>query len=295
MNEMILVVFLATLGLLLGSFAGATVWRLRARQLQEDKEAGETVDAKEFKRLKKIAASSVRSDRSQCLHCGHQLAWYDLVPLVSWLQLKGKCRYCHRSIGTFEPVVELGTALFFVISYIAWPTQLQSTLDIVLFVSWLVAGVGLIILFIYDARWYLLPDKVMFPLLGLALATAILRVITAPDQVNALISVIAGCIVLSGLYLALYLISKGAWVGFGDIKLGLVLALLLANWQLALLALFLANIIGCLVVLPAMAFKHLSRYSHVPFGPMLIGGFWIAGLFGSAIISWYLQISFSFL
>jgi len=77
------------------------------------------------------------------------------------------------------------------------------------------------------------------------------------------------------------------WIGFGDIKLGLGLALLLADWRLAFIALFAANLIGCLIVLPAMAMKKLKRNSHVPFGPLLIAGFVIAGLAGNYLMSLY--------
>ena len=73
------------LGAIFGSFVGAQVWRLRARQLKEDQQAGEKVDKKEMKRLSHLLKKNVRSDRSRCLHCSHVLAWYDLIPLVSWL------------------------------------------------------------------------------------------------------------------------------------------------------------------------------------------------------------------
>lgn len=295
MIDLMTVVMLAVFGLFLGSFAGATVWRLRGRQLVEDSAAGEKVDKQELKRLKPLTASSVRTDRSQCLHCKHRLAWYDLVPLFSWLQLRGRCRYCKKSIGWFEPVIELATAAFFVISYLGWPSPLITPLELASFVVWLAVGTGLIILFCYDAKWFLLPDKIVFPLLGLAAISATLQITSSAEPLMAFWSAIGACMILSGLYYLLYLISKGAWIGFGDIKLGLVLGLMLADWQLALLALFLANVIGCLVVLPAMVSKRLSRYSHVPFGPMLIAGFWIAGLFGHELIAWYLKISFSFL
>jgi leader peptidase (prepilin peptidase) / N-methyltransferase len=291
MEYSIIGVMLAVVGLLLGSFAGASVWRLRARQLVEDKAEGEPVDAKELKKLKKISSRRVKDDRSQCLSCGHQLAWYDLVPLFSWTLLRGRCRYCRTPIGWFEPVIELATAAFFVVSYLAWPVELQGIVPIASFVLWLISGVGLIILFSYDAKWFLLPNRVMFPVIGIAGVSAVLHVVTSPEPLISLLSVLAGCGILSGLYFALYVLSKGAWIGFGDIKLGLALALLLADWKLALLALFLANVIGCIVVLPAMLSRRLTRYSRVPFGPMLIVGALVAGLWGNAIISWYLGIS----
>lgn len=296
MEQIFVSVGLVLFGLIIGSFNGAMVWRLRARQLEEDKAAGEHVPKKEYDRLKKLLRPSLADDRSMCLHCHHQLAWYDLLPLVSWVLLRGKCRYCHHKIGSMEPLIELGTATFFLVSYLAWPFDLTNGLALADFVLWLVIGDGLIILFAYDARWFLLPNRVVFPLIGLAAVSAALQIIQAESIVSAAISLIVSILILSGLYYFLYVLSKGQWIGFGDIKLGLVLALVLADWPLAFLALFLANLIGCLVVLPGLVAKKLKRTSHVPFGPMLIAAYFIVGLFGPAIITWYFgAFSFSLL
>jgi leader peptidase (prepilin peptidase)/N-methyltransferase len=97
-------------------------------------------------------------------------------------------------------------------------------------------------------------------------------------------------VILSGIYLILYQISHGKWIGFGDIKLGLGLALLLADWQLAFVALFMANIIGCLWVIPGMVVGKLKRNSHVPFGPLLIAGGLIAQMIGPYLISAYMSL-----
>ena len=156
---------------------------------------------------------------------------------------------------------------------------------------WLAAGVMLAILFIYDLKWLLLPDKVTFPLIGVGVLTVAVKLIASQDIAATLISTALAVLILSGIYLVVFIWSKGKWIGFGDVKLGLALALLLGDWQLALLALFLANLIGCIVVIPAMAQSKLKRTSHIPFGPFLIAGFLIAGLFGPAIIDWYLAIS----
>ena len=80
-------------GLVVGSFVGASVWRLRARQLASDAKHGEKVLKKDARQVEKLPVRSIKSDRSVCLHCGHQLRWYDLIPLVSWVSLSGKCRY----------------------------------------------------------------------------------------------------------------------------------------------------------------------------------------------------------
>lgn len=278
---------LVLFGLVLGSFAGATVWRLRARQLVADKAAGERVDHAEYTKLKKLTKQNTANDRSRCLHCGYTLKWYDLIPLVSWLALRGKCRECRKPIGVMEPLIEIGTALFFVLSYLLWPFPLDGVLAIATFVLWLVAGVGLAILFAYDTKWYLLPDKVNFAVIGIGLVSAILMIIGSQDQVGATINVIGSVAVLSGIYFVLYLVSKGRWIGFGDIKLGLGLGLLLGDWQLAVIGLFFANFIGCLIVIPLMVKGKIQRQTHVPFGPLLIAGVIVAKLVGTGIVEFY--------
>jgi prepilin signal peptidase PulO-like enzyme (type II secretory pathway) len=277
-----IIVALVLFGLILGSFAGASVWRLRARQLQIDKREKEPYDKAEYARLKPLMSRSTRTDRSMCLECEYALKWYDLIPLVSWIALKGKCRSCRRPIGFFEPLMELGVTLVFILSFVFWPVSLETPLAIAQFTVWLTAVVGLAILVAYDAKWFLLPDKVTFAVAGLALVWLVLRVIEQGEVWGPLLSTIGAVGVLSGLYLLIYLISKGRWVGFGDVKLGLALGLIIGDWALALLALFLANLIGTLIVLPLLATGKLKRDSRVPFGPFLIAGTSISLFFG-----WY--------
>lgn len=285
--DFIVYLALVLFGLVLGSFAGASVWRLRARQLIVDKKDGEPVDEAEYKMLKSLAHQKASNDRSRCLHCSYELRWFDLIPLVSWITLRGRCRKCRKPIGYMEPLIELGTAAFFVASYALWPFDLTSSLMIAQFIIWLISGVGLAIMFAYDARWFLLPDKVNFAVIGLGAVSASLMIIASPNHVGALLSVVGSVLVLSGIYYALYLISRGRWIGFGDIKLGLGLGLLVGDWQLALIALFFANLIGCLVVIPLMVTGKLKRNSHVPFGPLLIAGAVVAKLVGVGIAEFY--------
>jgi len=285
--DFIIYLGLILFGLVLGSFAGASVWRLRARQLVADKKNGEHVDHAEYTKLKKLAHEKVSKDHSRCLHCGYELRWFDLIPLVSWIALRGRCRSCRKPIGIMEPLIELGTAAFFVASYALWPFDLTTGLQISQFVIWLLAGVGLAIMFAYDARWFLLPDRINFAVIGLGLVSAILMIIESQDHVGALLNVVGSVAILSGIYYVLYLISKGRWIGFGDIKLGLGLGLLLGNWQLAFIGLFFANLIGCLIVIPLMATGKLKRTSHVPFGPLLIVGAILAKLIGMGIAEFY--------
>ncbi len=287
MEQLWIYIGLVLFGLCLGSFAGASVWRLRARQLEEDKAEGEEVDAKEYAGLKHLHGINKAKDSSRCLHCGHELAWYDLLPLVSWMTLRGKCRYCKASIGRFEPIMELSVAVFFVVSFVLWPFELTAPLAIAQFIVWLLAGVGLVILFAYDLKWFLLPNVVMFSVIGLGAVSALLVLLQASDILGELASIFTGIFILSGVYLLIYLASKGQWIGFGDIKLGLALALLLADWQLAFLALFAANLIGCLIVIPGMITGKITKTTRIPFGPLLIIGMIVSFFAGRAVLGMY--------
>lgn len=289
--DIALSIILGLFGCILGSYAAATVWRLRARQLVEDKKAGEAVDAKEYKKLLPLTKETARSDRSRCLHCGHKLAWYDLLPLASWLTLRGKCRYCRQSIGYFEPMMEFGVATLFVVSYLLWPLPLDTVIGAVQFVIWLVALVMLAILFAYDLRWFLLPDRIMYPLIVVSGLFAAVTLVTATSGVAALMTLAVAMVILSGLYLLLWAVSKGQWIGFGDVKLGLALALLLGNWQLAFIALFAANLLGCLLVIPGMIAGKIARTTRIPFGPLLIAGAAIAFFAGQPIVNWYMGLT----
>lgn len=290
MEQFIVYLALVLTGACFGSFAGATVWRLRARQLESDKKNKEEYNPKEYKRLKKLNGKNVLQDRSCCLECGYELKWYDLIPVISWLSLKGKCRECKHPIGKFELFMELGMLAYFVLSYAFWPGGVHNGLEIAHLTLWLAAGVAMAILFAYDFKWFLLPDSATISLGAIGLAIVGVSAAETQDLGGTLLTVLGAVAILGGLYAVLFTISRGKWVGFGDVKLGAVLALLLVDWQLAIIALFLANFIGCLIVIPALASKKLKRTSRVPFGPMLIAGTVVAMFIGWPILDWYLAI-----
>ncbi|UTX51283.1 prepilin peptidase [Candidatus Saccharibacteria bacterium TM7i] len=287
MTEVFIYSALALFGAALGSFVTATVWRIRARQLESDKKAGEEYHPKEYATLKKLLGKKTAEDRSQCLHCHKTLSWYELIPVVSWVVQRGKCRSCKKFIGWFEVLAEVGLAVFFVLSYALWPTALSTPLEVTHFVLWLIGGVIMALLFAYDMKWFLLPDVPMIVLIIIGLAVTVLTAVTSDNVTGSLLSAAGAVAALGGLYALLYYGSKGRWVGFGDVILGVGLGLLLADWRLALVALFMANFIGCLFVIPLMIAGKLKRNSHVPFGPLLIAGAVVAWFAGPALIEWY--------
>lgn len=257
----LLPIFLGLVGLAMGSFVDALVWRIKNKR-------------------------DFVADRSECESCHHKLGVKDLIPVVSWLSLGGKCRYCGKKISMLSPVIELTMSALFVVSYFFWPLGFIEWQAIASFVIWLVYMVLLTALFVYDLKWMLLPDKLVFPLIGLGLVDAGLRVSLMPDT-NYVFYVITGAAVIAGFYAMLYFFSKGKWVGFGDVKLSIFIGVVL-GWQKSILVLLLSNVIGFLYVAPGLAMGKLTRKSRVPFGPFLIIAFFIAGLFGDIILNWYI-------
>ena len=271
---------LLLLGVVLGSFAGAQVWRVRARQLRTDKQTGHPYDKHEWRQLRVLLQGTLRDDRSRCLQCGHVLAWYDLLPVVSWLSTGGRCRYCQQFIGWFELVMELVLGVGLALSYLVWPWALPASG--LLFAVWVVVALVLMILAAYDAKWQLLPDPLNYGLMALGALFVLVRMTTLHDV--DLVSLTGAVALLAGLYGGLYAISRGAWIGFGDVKLCVGLALLLGDWRLAFMTLFFSNMLGCIIVLPGLARGQLNTRSQVPFGPLLIIGCVISLLFGGSIL-----------
>lgn len=271
-----IIIILSLLGLALGSFVNALVWRIHEQE-------GAAVDKK----------LSVLHGRSMCPKCKHVLAAQDLVPVLSWLLLRGKCRYCGQPISAQYPLVELSTAALFVASYIWWPLAIHGA-QTAIFVLWLLYLTGLMALLVYDARWKILPDKVVFPLFLIGLAIAAISVASAPSPGKALLNEFLAVIVGGGLFYVLFQVSAGRWIGGGDVKLGAVLGLVAGTPPRSLLIIFLASLIGSLVSLPMLASKRLNRGSTVPFGPFLIVAAVIVQLFGHAILMWYQRTFFPF-
>lgn len=269
------VVALTLLGLCFGSFVEATSWRLHEQSRKQKRSKKQQRDL------------SITQGRSMCAHCKHQLAWYDLIPLVSWLSLGGKCRYCRRPIGWHAPLLELVTAGLFVLSYVSWPFVFGGLLEWVAFGLWLVIVTLFVLLTVYDLRWMLLPDRAVFPLQAVAGLYACVRLIDNGINLGG-VALLAGAVGIgAGLFWVLYQVSRGAWIGGGDVKLGVALGLLAGDPLYAALILFVASLLGTFVGVPAMIASRSRKQLKIPFGPFLIAGTIIVVLFGNSLVNWY--------
>lgn len=227
---------------------------------------------------------SVAKERSHCMQCGHQLSWYELIPLVSWVVLRGKCRKCHAKISAQYPVVEaLNGILYVVIFYVhGFTEELSVVYDISLIaesVIYCLMTSALIVLTVIDERTGEIPVGINIFLLVLGIAETVLAH-------EVWLSHIIGMVVVSGFLELIYLLSKGSAIGGGDIKL-MAAAGLILGWEKIVLAFFIGCILGSVIHLTRMK---LTKADHVlAFGPYLSAGIFVAAVWGTQLIHFYIN------
>lgn len=263
------------LGLALGSFVNALVWRLR----QQEKGTKES-DLKRY---------SILQGRSMCIHCKHELAWFDLIPVVSWLQLGGKCRYCKKPISWQYPFVELGVALLAAVSLLWWPFPLATLQEWLLFGVWIVTLAPMTALVIYDIRWMEMPTRLIYSLNVLGVLFVSLRVLVEQTW-DPLVSGLLGALLLGGFFWLIYQFSDGKWIGGGDVRFGFPMGLFL-GWQKMLFGITLASYLGVILIIVLIALRKYHKKMRVPFGPFLITATYLSMLFGQQIVDIYKNLA----
>ncbi|MDP2629782.1 MAG: prepilin peptidase [Candidatus Uhrbacteria bacterium] len=273
--------FIFIFGTIIGSFLNAVIWRIHVSQ-------------------------SVMRGRSKCVHCEHELSAGDLIPLVNFVLLRGKCRYCKKPISWQYPLVELGMGMLFILSYIIFlagaPEGVMQALFLGQYTSELIALARLllflavlVVLFVYDARWGLLPDSVTLPAIPIAFIinlfvfsapvvcgdTAFVCFFASPWSNMLLAALIGG-----GFFAFQYVISRGVWIGGGDIRLGALMGVML-GFPGILYALFIAYIVGACVAVVLLALRKKGMKSEIPFGPFLCGATAVMLLYGDSVVDWF--------
>jgi prepilin signal peptidase PulO-like enzyme (type II secretory pathway) len=260
--ELAVTIFIGIIGLLIGSFLNVVIFRLKA-------------------------GTQFVKGRSICPHCKHVLSWRELIPLLSWLIQGGRCRHCRKPISLQYPAVEALTAALFILTYL---THVPSTYsDLLILLLWWYIIASFIILAVYDLRWYLLPDKVLLPIIVPAAVMIIAEAIITGSASVAYGPVVAA-VVVGGFFYSLAAVSRGKWMGGGDIKLVFIIGLLLGIQKTAV-AMVIAFISAAIIGVALIASHLKSRKDVIPFGPFLIAGTLVAYIYGGSIIHWYLNIS----
>jgi leader peptidase (prepilin peptidase)/N-methyltransferase len=248
--EFIVLPIVLLYGILIGSFLNVCIYRIPKKE-------------------------TIVTERSHCMSCGYQLSWYDMIPVASWLALRGRCRKCHASISAQYPLVEASNGILYVIVFVTNGLNWTSVVY-----CFLVSA--LLVLSVIDLRTYEIP-------LGINIFILVLGLIhLAMDYTNWLSYVIGFLAVSLPLYL-LFVLSKGRAIGGGDVKL-MAAAGLLLGWKHIILAFVLGCIIGSVIHIIRMKLTDAERM--LAMGPYLSLGILLAVLWGDTWIHAYLSLFF---
>ncbi len=250
MNDVIIIS--ALLGLCIGSFLNVLIFRWHENK------------------------SPLRG-RSQCPDCHKTLRWFELIPVLSFLLQKGRCRHCQKQISWQYPLVEIATAILFVLVFFQY-----SIFNIQYFINLFIICV-LVVIFVYDLRFGEIPHIFTWPIVAILL---LWNLFSTDKQVG---NLIAGILIGGSWFAFQYFVSRGRWIGGGDIGLGALMGAIL-GWPSILVALFLAYVSGAIICLPLLLLKKKALKSAIPFGVFLVPATFITLWWGQNILDWYLKI-----
>jgi leader peptidase (prepilin peptidase) / N-methyltransferase len=256
-------ILLFILGLIVGSFLNAVIFRLHSGE-------------------------SFARGRSKCVSCRRELSAKDLIPLISFFWLKGKCRYCKSSLSWQYPAVEFITALSFVL--VGHRAGALFSLDTLFFITFISV---FILIAVFDLKHFLILDKVVFPFLALAFLFNLIFDLSSSCSFLLISCRTAGGLLSGGLASAFFFLqyvwSGGRWIGFGDVKLGLLLGFV-AGWPYIIAVLFVSYMLGALVGLGLVGAGKKQLSSKMPFGTFLAASAIIILLYGRNIIDFYFNL-----
>lgn len=210
--------------------------------------------------------------RSHCMSCGYQLKWYDLIPLLSFVVLRGKCRKCNTQLSIQYPIIELINGVFYVLIYLTVGHSIRTILFCFL-------ASALIVLTLIDWRTFEIPP-------GISIFIGILGIIQIIIDHEHWVDYIAGFFSVSVFLLVLFMLTRGQAMGFGDVKLMAATGLLL-GWKLNILAFVIGCIVGSVIHLLRMKLQGESH--QLAFGPYLAFGVLFSALWGNQLIEWYIK------
>jgi prepilin signal peptidase PulO-like enzyme (type II secretory pathway) len=246
--------FIFVIGLAFGSFASVIIHRLHTRE------------------------KGIFRGRSKCPYCANELAARDLIPVVSYLINKFKCRFCRKPIAFRYPLLELTMGGFFLLT--AWMTGVTDFYEPVFY---LLVTFVFVLLSFYDFLFKEIPDEVS---LSAFFAFAAYMLISGAMSVFDLAIGVAIPVLFFGV---LHFGSRGRWLGGGDIRIGAVMGVLL-GYPMILTGLFFGYLVGAVFSLTGLALGQFNRKTQIPFAPFLLFGTYIAIFWGQQAIDWYFSL-----
>lgn len=251
---MFLPLLVFALGLLIGSFLNVVILRMNTGR-------------------------SMVTGRSACARCDNTLTWYELIPVFSFVGLRGKCKTCKASISFQYPLVELLTGIVFVMLYTHFFLPLVFVgLGWLPFVFAATVACVLIVILVYDLRHQIIPDHAVYLFIILALLSIFYRAFTVPGF--AVLGALVGGVVVALIFFLLWYFSNGRAMGFGDVKLGLGMGWLLglsSGLAAVIVSFWIGGIVGLLMIAVSRSYSMKSR---VPFAPFMIAAIAIVAIWG---------------
>jgi len=215
---------------------------------------------------------------SGCPSCGRELVWYENVPIVSWLFLRGRCRTCGEGISIRYPIIELLTAVMCAAAFWYYGPTL-------LFVSRFVFGCALIVLFAIDLEHHLLPNVITLP--GIVVGFAF-SLVTGPGYLSSLIGILVGGGLLFLVAEVYYRVRHEEGLGMGDVKMLAMVGAFL-GWPATLMTLMMGSVAGSVVGVAVIALRRGDMKYALPFGTFLAMGAALAATVGPDLLDWYLR------
>ncbi len=246
----------------------------------------------------RLASGQTIWGRSFCPKCKKQIVWYDNIPLISFVLLKGRCRECREKISWQYPIVELIMGLLFIIPLIRFSLSGADFLvlgargfflDVLeIFRSWTIFFT-LAFIFVYDLKYSAIEDAVLLPAAGIVF---VLNLFARPllDSLSGLslsarfVQMALAVLIGAGFFALQYFLTKGKGIGLGDLRIGIFMGAVCAHWSTLCLALTVSYLLGSLVSLVLIVFKKKKFKSAVPLGPFLAAGTFLLFIFGQEIL-----------
>lgn len=265
------------LGLLIGSFLNVVVYRLpKMMEQQWDRECAEHMAVQAGKEYEPLPRElTLSKPRSRCPHCGHQVRWFENIPVISWIWLRAKCASCSQPISIRYPLVEVATGVLFGWCIHQWGVTPTG-------VVWCFFSAVLLTLALIDWDTTYLPDDLTLPLLWAGLIAAALGWTSVAVR-DAIWGAVAGYLSLWSVYWLFKLVTGKEGMGYGDFKLFAALGVWL-GWQALLPIILISSIIGAIVGIAMKFTAGLREGGYIPFGPFLAGAGFLVMLCGEQTI-----------
>ena len=258
------------LGLLVGSFLNVVIYRLP--KMMEQQWVAECAELSGQATAPITEKLSLISPRSRCSNCGHMIGWYENIPVLSYLFLRGKCSVCGTSFGIRYPVIELGTGLLFAFCAWRWGNT-HATL------AWCGFSAALLALAVIDWDTTLLPDDITLPLMWAGLILSAVQVNSAVSLHASMWGAVGGYLSLWLVYWAFKLVTGKEGMGYGDFKLFAALGAWF-GWAALVPIILMASVVGAVVGIAMKFSSGLREGGYVPFGPFLAAAGFTAMVFG---------------